>query len=243
MSDLLEAFSDPLFDAYQLDLDRSPGPRARITRRSPEPCIALYTLTRRSARRAQSLPPASTGEQRGAERSLLPSEEVNDLIQTHMNYFPELEEGAEELWRRHASTAEELYPGLIRYLDKQYGVHVRIARGGAERGVLRRYDAEKKLLTLSELLPTRIANVPARPPDRAPDRARAHRPDRRRRPSHRATSRGARPRGPGELLRRRRAHAVHARSSRRAGRSATTSTSSAGAFASGSSNSATATPP
>src|SRR4029077_8450064 len=46
-------------------------------------------------------------------------------------------------------------PGLIRYLDKQHGVHVRIARGGAERGILRRFEAEKKILTLSELLPTR----------------------------------------------------------------------------------------
>jgi predicted transcriptional regulator len=72
-----------------------------------------------------------------------------------MNYFPELEEGAEDLWKRARLEAEELYPGLIRYLDKQHGVHVRMARGGAERGVLRRFDAVKKILTLSELLPTR----------------------------------------------------------------------------------------
>ena len=35
------------------------------------------------------------------------------------------------------------------------GMHVRIARGEAERGVLRRFEATKKTLTLSELLPTR----------------------------------------------------------------------------------------
>jgi predicted transcriptional regulator len=91
----------------------------------------------------------------GTDLSQLPSEEVSDLIQKHMNHFPELEEGAEELWRKARLEAEELYPGLIRYLDKQHGVHVRMARGGAERGILRRFEAEKKILTLSELLPTR----------------------------------------------------------------------------------------
>ena len=97
---------------------------------------------------------------------------MNDLVQKHMNYFPELEEGAEELWRKGALDAEELYPGLVRYLDKHHGIHVRIARGEAERGVLRRFDAEKKILTLSELLPDALAHLPARPPDRAPHAAR-----------------------------------------------------------------------
>src|SRR5258708_17698585 len=100
----------------------------------------------------------------GLDRSLLPSEEVNDLIQKYMNYFPELEEGAEELWRKGRLDAEDLFPGLVRYLDKQHGVHVRIARGGAERGVLRRFHAGKKNPNLSELLPPRSPPSPTAHP-------------------------------------------------------------------------------
>ncbi len=42
---------------------------------------------------------------------------MSDLIQRHMNHFPELEDGAEELWKKAELDPEELYPGLVRYLD------------------------------------------------------------------------------------------------------------------------------
>ena len=80
---------------------------------------------------------------------------MNDLLQKHMNYFPELDEGADEIWHKAKLDGDELTAGLVRYLEKHHGVHVRIARGGAERDVLRRFDPQKKTLTLSELLPTR----------------------------------------------------------------------------------------
>jgi predicted transcriptional regulator len=44
---------------------------------------------------------------------------------------------------------------MIRYLERQLGVSVQIAHWEALRDVLRRYDPERKTLTLSELLPTR----------------------------------------------------------------------------------------
>jgi predicted transcriptional regulator/DNA-binding XRE family transcriptional regulator len=155
VSDLLEAFSDPLFDPYQLtsielrDLALNQPQTARAM-------IALYTTYKTQRVASEELASRLDGEDAaGPDRSLLPSEEVSDLVQSRMNYFPELEEGAEELWKKARLDPEELYPGLIRYLDKQHGVHVRIARGEAERGVLRRFDVEKRILTLSELLPTR----------------------------------------------------------------------------------------
>jgi hypothetical protein len=156
--DLLEAFSDPLFDGHQLastDLRDLAINQPQVARAM----LALYTSykTQRAAgdEMASRLDGEVAGDAAGADRSLLPSEEVSDLIQGHVNHFPGLEEGAEELWKKARLDPEELYPGLIRYLDKQHGVLVRIARGGAERGILRRYEAEKKILTLSELLPTR----------------------------------------------------------------------------------------
>jgi predicted transcriptional regulator/DNA-binding XRE family transcriptional regulator len=158
INDLLEVFADPVFDAYQLtsnDLRDLAVNHPQVARA----VLALYgkfkTQREASDELASRLEGDEGDESAGIDRSQLPSEEVNDLLQKHMNHFADLEEGAEEFWKRARLDAEELYPGLIRCLDKQLGVHVRIARGGAERGVLRRYDSEKKILTLSELLPTR----------------------------------------------------------------------------------------
>src|SRR6266851_4039315 len=91
----------------------------------------------------------------GVDRAQVPSEEVNDLLQKHNNHFPELEQGAEELSRKARLDQGQLAAGLARYLEKTYGVEVRIARRGEAKGVLRRYDPETKVLALSELLPTR----------------------------------------------------------------------------------------
>jgi predicted transcriptional regulator/DNA-binding XRE family transcriptional regulator len=155
VNDLLEVFSDPVFDPYQL----TSADLRELALNSPQiarAVLALYSSFKTQREASEELASRLDGEEAtSVDRSQLPSEEVNDLVQKNMNYFPELEEAAEELWRKARFDAEELYPGLIRYLDKHHGIHVRIARGGAERGVLRRFDAEKKILTLSELLPTR----------------------------------------------------------------------------------------
>jgi predicted transcriptional regulator/DNA-binding XRE family transcriptional regulator len=154
VNDLMEAFADPLFDAYQLtstDLRDLTANHPQVARA----VIALYSSYKTQRASSEELASRLEGEEAANATSLLPSEEVNDLVQTHMNYFPELEDGAEELWKRARLESEELYTGLIRYLEKQHGVLVRMARGGAERGILRRFDAEKRILTLSELLPTR----------------------------------------------------------------------------------------
>jgi predicted transcriptional regulator/DNA-binding XRE family transcriptional regulator len=158
-SDLLEVFADPLFEGHGLT---STDVR-EMTTSSPSTARAVLSLYKsyKSAREvSESLASrVAAGEQseEGApiDRSQLPSEEVNDLVQKHMNHFPELEDGAEELWKRAKLEREDLSAGLVRYLEKHHGVQVRIARWGAERGIVRRFDPEKKILTLSELLPTR----------------------------------------------------------------------------------------
>jgi hypothetical protein len=94
-------------------------------------------------------------ESTGVDRSHLPNEEVSDFIQRHMNYFPELEAAAEELWERAKLSGDDLYSGLVRHLEREHGVRLHVARWGSEPSTLRRYDPEGKLLTLSELLPTR----------------------------------------------------------------------------------------
>src|SRR5271165_411637 len=153
VNDLLEAFSDPAFDTYQLastDLRELAINHPQVARA----VLALYQSYKTQREASETLASRLDGEEQGAvDRSQLPSEEVNDLIQGRMNYFPEVEEGAEQLWQKARLDSEELYAGLVRYLDKHHGVIVRIARSGAERDIVRHFDPEKRILTLSELLP------------------------------------------------------------------------------------------
>jgi predicted transcriptional regulator/transcriptional regulator with XRE-family HTH domain len=156
VADLTEAFADPLFDEQDLtSVDvremaaASPGAARAV--------LSLYQAYRAARASADDLSSRlSDGEQMAdVDRSHLPSEEVSDLVQRHSNHFPELEAAAEELFAKAKLTTDDLYSGLVRYIEKQHGVQVNIARWGSERGVLRRYDPEKKVLVLSELLPTR----------------------------------------------------------------------------------------
>jgi predicted transcriptional regulator/DNA-binding XRE family transcriptional regulator len=153
--DLMEAFSDPLFETYKL----TAADVRELAQSSPQ--VARATLALYSSYKSQRDAGAELASRlawddgAGADRSRLPSEEVGDLIQTRANHFPELEEAAEELWRKARLDAEDLHQGLVRWLATTHGVHVRLARSGAERGVLRRFDVESNTLTLSELLPTR----------------------------------------------------------------------------------------
>ncbi len=154
-AELLEAFADPLFESHGLtttdlrELATGSPAAARAV-------LALYRAYRSARQSAETLASQVVGDEpAGAAHSLLPSEEVSDLIQDRQNHFPELEAGAERLWREAKLDPEELAPRLVRHLEAAHGVQVRIGRGLAERGVLRRFDAARKTLTLSELLPTR----------------------------------------------------------------------------------------
>lgn len=154
--DLTEAFADPLFE----DDDLTTVDVREVATASPAAARAILTLyrayqTTRSLADDLSSRLTDGEEMTGVARSHLPSEEVNDLIQRQSNHFPDLETAAESLWQEAKLTTDDLYGGLVRYMEKRLGIHVQVARWGSERGVLRRFDAHKKLLVLSELLPTR----------------------------------------------------------------------------------------
>lgn len=156
VADLTEAFADPLFE----DRDLTSVDVREMAAASPggaRAVLSLYRAYQAARASADDLSSRLTdGEDAaGVDRSHLPSEEVGDLIQRHSNHFPELETAAEELWQRAKLTSDDLYPGLVRFVEKQLGIQVQIARWGSERGVLRRYDPDRKVLVLSELLPTR----------------------------------------------------------------------------------------
>jgi predicted transcriptional regulator/transcriptional regulator with XRE-family HTH domain len=152
-ADLLEVFGDPLFDGHDLQAAEV----QELASHSPHLARATLTLYRayRSARESAAglaLKLTEGEDIASLDRSRLPNEEVSDLIQRHGNHFPELEEGAEMLWRGAGLSLSSLFERLVHHLDEAEGVEVRIETVGAMHGALRRYDPQRRRLTLSEVL-------------------------------------------------------------------------------------------
>jgi predicted transcriptional regulator/transcriptional regulator with XRE-family HTH domain len=160
VADLTEAFADPVLEGYDLT---SVDVR-ELAVASPEAARAVLGLYRAyQATRAMTDDLSSrlrdgealAGPEDARAQSHVPSEEVSDYLQRSWNHFPALETAAEELAARAKLTGDDLYSGLVRYLERQLGVSVQIAHWEALPGVLRRFDPDRRTLTLSELLPTR----------------------------------------------------------------------------------------
>ncbi len=153
-ADLLEAFGDPIFDAHAL----TNADVRELAAGSPNVARAVLTLYRSFSAARESISMLGerlSGEGQGVDLSRLPSEEVSDLIQRHDNHFPDLEEGAEALFRVAELAPDDVYRGLVRYLAAVHGIEVRVVRARADRSAMRRYDPGKKILNLSEVLPPR----------------------------------------------------------------------------------------
>ena len=156
VSDLMEAFADPLFEDPALT-QAEVRDMAAASPAAARAVISLYRAYRSAKGSADDLSSriAERDELQTVSSTHLPSEEVSDLIQRNHNHFPALEAGAEELLARGKVSTDEIYQGLKRFLEKELGVSVHMARTEKGRETLRKYDPDKKELTLSELLPTR----------------------------------------------------------------------------------------
>ncbi len=155
-ADLLEAFGDPIFEPHGL----TNADLRELAITSPNMARAVLTLYRSYMAAQESV--ATLGERlqtgeglAGVDPTRLPSEEVSDLIQRRMNHFPDLEEGAEQLWRAADLEADDVYRGLVRFLSAVHRIQVRVVRVADERKAMRRYDPEKRIINLSEVLPPR----------------------------------------------------------------------------------------
>ncbi len=151
--ELLEVFGDTLFDDHAI----TAADVRELTASSPAAARAMLTLYQayRGARESAASLAASIYDKddlKGLERSRLPSEEVSDFIQQHTNYFPDLENGAENLWRESALVGDTLFQGLVRYLEEVHGVRVVLEQAPAMQGAVRRFDARRRRLSLSEVL-------------------------------------------------------------------------------------------
>jgi predicted transcriptional regulator/transcriptional regulator with XRE-family HTH domain len=153
LADLLEVFSDPMFDAYAV----TPGDVRGVAAQVPavaRALVGLYHAWQQARDSARDLAErVSEGADLAAvEAHRLPSEEVSELLQRHGNHFPELEAGAEQIGRDARLPGPDLYQQLVSYLAEAHGVQVRVEKVGAMRGAVRRYDPGARVLLLSEVL-------------------------------------------------------------------------------------------
>jgi predicted transcriptional regulator/DNA-binding XRE family transcriptional regulator len=150
--DLQEVFGDALFEEHPVTTtdmrelaDNTPLARA---------VLALYQAYRGSVESTRALSSKLFDGQDflGVDPTHLPSEEVNDVIQNHLNYFPELETAADAFARVAQIDRKDAFRALARYLQEAHGIKVMLAP--ASEPNVRRYDPEARILTISEMLPT-----------------------------------------------------------------------------------------
>ncbi len=153
VADLKEAFADAVFageDLRPLDAQELAMGSPQIARA----VLRLYRTYRKAREDAQTLAARTTGGEAlfGSESARLPSEEVSDVIQENMNYFPDLEEAAEELAREAKIDPSDLHGALVRHLEKAHQIKVETVTTDQLEGAVRRYFPKRRRLVLSEVL-------------------------------------------------------------------------------------------
>src|SRR5438132_19615 len=81
-----------------------------------------------------------------------PIERVRDLIEANRNYFPELEQAAENLRDELSVSSEELFAALGVRLREKHSIVTRIMPVDVMRETLRRFDRHRRQLLISELI-------------------------------------------------------------------------------------------
>ncbi|MBW1878128.1 MAG: DUF2083 domain-containing protein [Deltaproteobacteria bacterium] len=155
-SDLFEVFGDPMFEPLGVtntDVQELVATHANLG----QSVLTLYEAYRGEREKASSLRERMAGEALdfSGGRPGMPSEEVSDLLQRNHNYFPEIEEAAEDLWRTAKLDLNSLSTGLQQELAERHGVRVRFETAREMGRAVRRYDPEAKLLRISVVLPPR----------------------------------------------------------------------------------------
>ena len=156
IGDLMEAFADPMFDPQEL----VQGDVREFANNYPNLARATVTLYQayRTAKTSASTLASSVNENDGSGHVGMPSEEVSDLIQRHHNYFPDLEDAAEMLWRIARLDNNDMYRGLVEYLDSIHGIAVRVEKEANMGGNVRVFLPREHTLLLSEILAPRSRN-------------------------------------------------------------------------------------
>src|SRR5216684_2148197 len=149
--DLQEAFGDPMFEEHPLttgdmrELSEHPATARAV--------LALYQAYRSTVESTRALASKvyDGNDFHGIDPAHLPSEEVSDVIQHNVNFFPELEAAADEIAGK--IDRADRYRSLVQHLSEQHRIEVSIVPVSRDRAATRRYDPERRVLSLSEVLP------------------------------------------------------------------------------------------
>jgi len=156
-AELNEIFSDPLF--RQIDLPKQelrdlaelcPGVTHALQR-----LYAAYT----EARHGETMVAAQiAGRDQGLPFEANPIERVRELIEANRNYFPELEQVAEQVRDEINVAHQDLFGALTERFREKHSATVRIIPVDVMRETLRRWDRHRRQLLISELvdLPGRV---------------------------------------------------------------------------------------
>jgi predicted transcriptional regulator/transcriptional regulator with XRE-family HTH domain len=152
-ADLQEVFGDPLFQDHPLTTNdlRELAENSSAARA----VLSLYHAYRNSidSTRALAGKVYDGRDFPGVNPAHLPSEEVSDVIQQNMNFFPELEAAAEDVLQRGAFDRSDMVRSMSQYLRERHGIQIELTPIGRDRGAVRRFDPERRTVSLSEILP------------------------------------------------------------------------------------------
>jgi predicted transcriptional regulator len=95
---------------------------------------------------------SGTDEPSGFRFDYTPFDEVSDFLEAHKNYFPELEEHAEALRQDFKLDRQVTSSHVSRLLEERFGYQVLYEEPKPGSSVVRRFDFERKTLTLSPSL-------------------------------------------------------------------------------------------
>ena len=151
--DLQEVFGDPLFEEHPLTTNdvRDLAENASVARA----IVSLYHAYRSSVESTRALA-AKLYDGRdflGVDPAHFPSEEVNDVIQANLNYFPDLESEAERVIATGKVDRSDMYRSLAGYLRDKHGIEITLTPVNRDGGAIRRFDPNRRLLSVSEVLP------------------------------------------------------------------------------------------
>src|SRR6266498_1635771 len=151
-ADLQEVFGDPLFEEHPLTLSDTRELAENTT--ASRAIVALYRAYRSSVDSERALAGRLyDGHITSIDPMHVPSEEVTDVIQQNMNFFPEIEAAAETLAQRVRFDRSDMYRSMTAFLRERHGIEVALTPVSQDRGAIRRFDPARLLLSISEVLP------------------------------------------------------------------------------------------
>ena len=152
-ADLQEIFGDPLFEEHPVTTNdvRELADNAATARA----VVSLYHAYRSSVESTRALS-AKLYDGRdflGIDPAHFPSEEVNDVIQANLNYFPDLESAAARIAAGAELDRSDMYRSLTSYLRDKNGIEVVLTPVSRDGGFVRKFEPEQRRLSVSKILP------------------------------------------------------------------------------------------